>query len=114
AALRKLKAVLAPWFRYFLTYDPRPALRKVSCPVLAVFGERDLQVPTRANLPEVAKALAQSLCKDYTVTQLPGLNHLFQTCKTGSPSEYGVIDETLSPVLLETVADWILKRTRRR
>ncbi len=110
-ALVRLKIYSAPWFRHFLTHDPRPALRKVSCPVLALFGEKDLQVPPRENLPEVAKALAEGVCKDFTVRQLPALNHLFQTCKTGSPSEYGRIQETMSPRVLWAVSDWILERT---
>jgi pimeloyl-ACP methyl ester carboxylesterase len=106
----QLKGVVNPWFRYFLKYDPRPALQKVSCPVLALFGEKDLQVSPRQNLPEVAKALADGACRDYTVTQVPGVNHLFQTCKTGSPAEYGTIQETMAPAVLETISDWILKR----
>jgi pimeloyl-ACP methyl ester carboxylesterase len=108
-----LALVRTRWGRAFLTHDPRPALRKVSGPVLALFGEKDLQVPPRENLPEVAKALAEGVCKDYTVTQVPGTNHLFQTCKTGSPSEYGRIQETMSPVVLATISEWILKRTQR-
>jgi pimeloyl-ACP methyl ester carboxylesterase len=106
-----LGLIRTPWGRSFLALDPRPALRKVSCPVLALFGEKDLQVPPRENLPEVAKALAEGVCKDFTLTQILGANHLFQTCKTGSPSEYGRIQETMSPVVLWTISDWILERT---
>jgi pimeloyl-ACP methyl ester carboxylesterase len=108
-----LGLVDTPWGRSFMTHDPRPALRKVSCPVLALFGEKDMQVPPRENLPEVAKALAEGVCKDYTLTQILGVNHLFQTCKTGAPSEYGRTQETMSPVVLETISDWILKRTKK-
>jgi uncharacterized protein len=105
------KAVLTPWFRYFLTYDPAPVLRQVRCPVLAINGEKDLQVPPKENLPAIEKALKAGGNTDVTVKELPGLNHLFQTSKTGAVSEYGKIEETIAPVALETMADWILKRT---
>jgi pimeloyl-ACP methyl ester carboxylesterase len=102
--------VLSPWFRHFLDYDPRPALRKVTCPVLALNGEKDVQVPAEVNLKAIAAALKEAGNKDVTTLQLPNLNHLFQTCKTGSVTEYAAIEETLAPVALETIADWISKR----
>jgi uncharacterized protein len=101
------------WFRFFLSYDPRPALRKVQCPVLALNGEKDLQVPAKVNLEAVAKALKEGGNKDYTVKEFPGLNHLFQTCKTGGIQEYGSIEETMAPVVLETMGDWILARVKK-
>ena len=110
----QVKQVLSPWFRYFLTYDPKPTLMKVKCPVLAINGEKDLQVPPKENLRAIEDALKAGRNKDYTVKELPGLNHLFQTCKTGSPSEYSQIEETIAPVALETMAEWILKRTKKR
>jgi pimeloyl-ACP methyl ester carboxylesterase len=102
------------WFRYFLNYDPRPALQKVQCPVLALNGEKDLQVPCKANLEAVAKALKEGGNKDYTVKEFPSLNHLFQTCKTGGIDEYGSIEETFAPVVLETMAEWILARVKQK
>jgi pimeloyl-ACP methyl ester carboxylesterase len=107
----QLKQVLSPWFRHFLTYDPRPALVKVKCPVLALNGENDLQVPVTENLREIETTLKAAGAKDVTVVRLPKLNHLFQTSETGSPSEYGKIEETFAPVALKTIGDWILKRT---
>ena len=74
--------------RYFLTYDPRPMLRKVKCPVLAINGEKDLQVPPKENLAAIASALNDGGNTHATVKELPGLNHLFQTCTTGALSEY--------------------------
>ncbi len=106
----QLKLGLSPWFRYFLTYDPRPALGKVKCPVLALNGEKDLQVDPRQNLPVIEAALKEGGNGDFEVRELKGLNHLFQHCQTGSPTEYGKIDETISPETLELVGDWILKR----
>lgn len=104
---KQVDEVLSPWFRYFLTYDPRPALSKVRCPVLALYGEKDLQVPPLDNAPKLEKALEEGGNKDYTVKVFPNLNHLFQTAETGSPSEYGSIEETFSPSALETIAEWI-------
>jgi pimeloyl-ACP methyl ester carboxylesterase len=106
----QLGRVCTPWFRFFLDYDPRPALRKVTCPVLALDGEKDLQCDAQANLSAIAAALKEGGNRDVTIKEFPGLNHLFQTCKTGAVSEYGAIEETLAPAVLETIGDWILKR----
>jgi len=104
--------VTTPWFRYFLTYDPVPVLQKVTCPVFAINGEKDLQVPYRENLDGIAKALRAGGNKDATTLSLPNLNHLFQTSKTGAPSEYSLISETISPVALDAISAWILKRVK--
>jgi hypothetical protein len=100
-----------PWFRHFLTYDPRPVLEKVKCPVLAICGENDLQVDPRLNLPPIAAALKMAGNPDVTIKELPGLNHLFQASKTGAPSEYQQLEETINPAALEMVGDWLVKRT---
>lgn len=106
----QIKGLTAPWYRYFIAYDPAPALKRVTCPVLAINGERDVQVPPKQNLPAIRSALESSGNKNVEVIELPGLNHLFQTAKTGLPNEYATIEETMSPVALDTVARWILKR----
>jgi pimeloyl-ACP methyl ester carboxylesterase len=103
----KVQTMLSPWFRTFLTLDPRPYLKQVKVPVLALNGERDLQVPSKENLPAIAAALKGNA--DVTTRELPGLNHLFQTCKSGSPSEYATIDETFAPAALDLVTDWVGK-----
>lgn len=102
---------LLEWFRFFLRYDPRPTLRKVQIPVLAINGERDLQAAPKENLDGIAAALKEGGNKDYSVVLLPELNHLFQTSRTGLVTEYGAIEETISPIALKTISDWILKRT---
>jgi hypothetical protein len=107
----QIRQVNSPWFRYFLTLDPRPALQKVKCPALALNGENDLQVPANENLREIEAALKAGGNKDVTIARLPRLNHLFQTSETGSPNEYIKIEETIAPVALKTIGDWILKRT---
>jgi len=107
----QVTALTSPWMRFFLTYDPRPALMKVKCPVLAINGEKDLQVPPEENLRAIDEALKAGGNKDYTVKELPGLNHLFQTAKTGSPSEYSKIEETISPAALKIIGNWISEHT---
>ena len=105
----QMKILTSPWFRQFIAYDPAPTLSKVTVPVLALNGEKDLQVKPEQNLPPIRKALAAH--KNCQIDELPGLNHLFQTAKTGNPSEYGEIEETISPVALEKIAGWILTTT---
>lgn len=109
--IAKSSAVLvSSWFRYFLNYDPRPTLKTVKCPVLAVNGEKDLQVPYKEDLEEIEKALKEGGNKDFQTKSFPNLNHLFQTCQTGSPNEYGQIEETFSPNVLKEIGNWILAR----
>jgi fermentation-respiration switch protein FrsA (DUF1100 family) len=106
----EIKQLTSPWFRYFLIYDPAIALRKVTCPVLAINGSLDKQVLPSQNLPPIRKALAESGNPHVEIDELPGLNHLFQTAKTGSPMEYAQIEETISPVALDKMSTWILKQ----
>lgn len=106
----EIKQVTSPWFRFFLTYDPATALRKVTCPVLAINGSLDKQVLPDQNLPAIRKALEESGNKHFEIDELPGLNHLFQTAKTGSPAEYAEIEETIAPAALEKMSSWILKQ----
>ncbi|MBD0255480.1 MAG: alpha/beta hydrolase, partial [Cytophagales bacterium] len=96
-----------PWFRFFLTYDPKPTLRQVKVPVLALNGEKDLQVTPKENLAAIAAALKEGGNRQVQTRELPGLNHLFQTAQTGSPTEYAQIEETLAPAALQQVGDWI-------
>jgi pimeloyl-ACP methyl ester carboxylesterase len=100
-------ALMDPWMRRFIAYDPRPTLAKVKCPVLALNGEKDLQVPPRENLGEIEKALRGAGNTKVTIAELPGLNHLFQHCTTGALSEYGTIEETFSRGALDQITTWI-------
>jgi len=104
----QIKGLLSPWYRDFLVFDPRPTLSKVKCPVLAMAGAKDLQVPPMEDLVAIRDALQAGGNQVYTLKLLPGLNHLFQTAGTGLPSEYGVIEETFSPTALQLIGDWIL------
>ena len=85
-------------------------MRRVKCPVLAINGSLDLQVPPKEDLTAIRTALAGN--PDATVMELPGLNHLFQTAKTGAPAEYVQIDETIAPAALALIGDWVQKHSQ--
>ena len=104
------KELLSPWWRTAIVLDPRTFLGQVTVPVLALDGERDMQVEPSVNLPELTRALAHD--RDVTVREMPGLNHLFQTAKSGAPAEYAEIEETISPAVLTLVSDWIARHTK--
>lgn len=99
--------ITTPWMRHFLAYDPAPALQQLKMPVLALNGSKDLQVPAATNLAATEKALKAAGNKRYTIKELPGLNHIFQTADTGQVHEYATIEETLAPVALETIGNWM-------
>lgn len=101
----------SPWMREFLTYDPVPALEKTKCPLLALNGEHDLQVPPEQDIAAIRKALEAGGNKDFQVTEMPGLNHLFQHSATGSPADYQKIEETFSPEALDIMTVWIQKHS---
>jgi pimeloyl-ACP methyl ester carboxylesterase len=104
------RAMTTRWFRFFLTYDPRPALRKVTVPVLVMNGDLDKQVSPDQNLTEIEKSLKEAGNPDVTVRLMPGLNHLFQKAKTGSPGEYATIQESFDEGALDAICDWIVGR----
>jgi uncharacterized protein len=101
-------AAVYPWFRYYLITDPADYWKKVKCPVLALNGDKDLQVAADMNLSAIEKALKSSGNNNIKTILLPGLNHLFQHCTTGLPSEYNKIEETFSPEVLKIISDWII------
>ncbi len=110
----QIKSLLSSWFRFFIEYDPVPTLEKVKCPVLALDGSLDLQVPPEENLKAIGDALKKGGNKDYTIKLMPGLNHLFQDAKTGSPKEYAQIEETFSPAALKVIGDWIEEKVSQK
>ncbi len=101
----RARMAASPWRRYWWTYEPTRSLAALTCPTLAVFAGRDLQTPPHHHVPNVRKALAGN--RRATLIELPGLNHFLQTARTGAVSEYGDIEETLAPEVIETVCDWI-------
>lgn len=104
----------SPWMRYFITYDPVPVLAKVQCPVLALNGEKDVQVNAHENLEGIRNALQKGGNKQVKTISFPGLNHLFQECKTGTTDEYAEIEQTFSPEVLKVISDWINKQIQKK
>ncbi len=112
AITQQINTVTTDWFQYLIKTDPRPTLQKVSCPVLAINGSLDLQVPPKQNLGNIEAALKKGKNNSVTIVEIPNLNHLFQTTETGNPSEYATIEETFSPKALKIIANWISKTTQ--
>jgi uncharacterized protein len=107
----QLRMLTSPWFRFFLDYDPLPNFKMVKCPVLALYGQKDLQVSSQANLQLVQKELTDAGNTHVEARELPDLNHLFQHAYTGTPAEYSAIEETISPEVLTLIVDWVGKRS---
>ena len=94
-----------PWVAHFISFDPAGSIMNITCPVLALNGENDVQVIAESNIPrlkELLKDNGKNVIKTY-----PGLNHLFQHSETGMPDEYGKIEETMSTEVLNDITDWI-------
>ncbi|MBT3606297.1 MAG: alpha/beta hydrolase [Candidatus Latescibacteria bacterium] len=108
----EIKRSLSPWWHFALSYDPSVTLKRLECPVLAINGDKDKQVPSNKNLPAIEKALHDGGNQNFLVKELPGLNHLLQTAETGSEYEYGRIEETISPDALSLIASWILDQVK--
>ncbi|MBD2724492.1 alpha/beta hydrolase family protein [Hymenobacter armeniacus] len=109
----QLANMVSPFYRHLLADRPAQTLAKVRCPVLALGGSKDVQVPATRNLAATAAALKAGGNRDATTKELPGLNHLFQTATTGGIGEYGTIEETFSPAALQLIADWIAQHTNK-
>nr|WP_246586854.1 alpha/beta fold hydrolase [Stakelama flava] len=101
----EVAAIASPWMRWFLAHDPRPNLSLIRCPVLAITGGNDLQTPASSNLSEIKQALRGHA--DATIREVGGLNHLLQTSESGRIGEYQEIEETISPIALKIVGDWL-------
>lgn len=101
-----------PWFRYFLRYDPAPYVQKMKTKVLALNGEKDIQVLAKPNLAALRAALQKSGSKNFATVELKGLNHLFQRCQKCTIGEYAEIEETIAPEALEAIGTWLEKNVR--
>lgn len=109
----QVNQLLSPWMQFFIKFNPASTLEKVKCPVLALNGDKDMQVPSNVNLEAINKALSKGGNKKVTIKELPNLNHLFQECKTGSPQEYSEIEQTFSPSALSEILNWIQIQTKK-
>ncbi len=107
-AAARIEGMSSPWTQFMLKYDPGKTLEKVKCPVLAINGEKDMQVVPDENLAAISLALKKGGNSNVTIKKIPDLNHLFQECATGSPKEYQEIEQTFSPVALNEISRWIL------
>ncbi|MDP5157630.1 MAG: alpha/beta hydrolase [Flaviramulus sp.] len=105
-----IKTFTSSWMRYFLKFNPKSILENVKCPVFAINGKKDLQVPSNENLTAIKSALTDGGNKNVTIKEYPNLNHLFQESETGSPTEYGKIEQTFSPVVLVDIMNWIVNQ----
>lgn len=99
----------SPWMQYFLAADPAPLLERTSAKVLALNGEKDIQVLPHSNTAGIKKALQKSKSPVYEVKVLPGLNHLFQQCTQCNLMEYGMLSETFSEAALKEMTTWLQK-----
>ena len=108
--LGQVDQVTSPWFVYFLRYNPAPVIEKLKCPILALNGKKDIQVAAKANLDGVRRAADKAGNKKVTTKSYPNLNHLFQECNTGSIQEYGEIEQTIAPVVLDDITAFIAKQ----
>lgn len=105
-----ISTLTSPWFRGFVAFDPQPILEQVKCPVLALNGDKDLQVLAGENLKAIGVALVRGENSNVTLVMVPGVNHLFQSCTSGLPDEYGQIEETISPAVLDLIGSWLEKQ----
>lgn len=110
AALQaQIRLMTTPWFKEYLDFDPTPVIEKVKCPVLALNGDRDLQVDADETVPLLRQAYEKSGNKDFTVLEIQGVNHLFQRAQSGSPALYGAIEETMAPEVQNAISGWVAK-----
>ncbi len=103
----QVNEITSPWMQFFIKYNPATALTTTKCPVLAINGQKDLQVPPKENIEAIKIALAKARNKNVIIKELPNLNHLFQDCTTGSPDEYAAIEQTISPIALTEILNFI-------
>jgi uncharacterized protein len=109
---QQVASLATPWMFFFLKHNPATTLNNVKCPVLALNGTKDLQVPPKENLEAIQKALKKAGNKNVVIKELPNLNHLFQECTTGAPSEYAEIAQTFAPSALTEITVWLLLQVK--
>ena len=103
------ETVLKPWNTYFFNYNPANEFEKLSVPVLCLNGSKDTQVNANVNQNAIRNALIKGANKNFKIVELENLNHLFQECSTGDINEYKDLEQTMSPIALKEISDWIIK-----
>ena len=101
--LKKIASDTNPWLNFYIGFSPAESILTTRCPVFVLYGERDIQVKPKLNMPQMQRLAPKAQIKLY-----PELNHLFQHSQTGAVQEYGTIEETISPEVLQDIADFII------
>ncbi len=101
-----IKQVTSNWLYEFIKYDPTQTISNTNIPVLAINGTLDCQVSAKQNLQAIETALKKGGNKQFQINYLSGLNHLFQTARTGDVSEYKEIKETFSEDAMQVILEW--------
>lgn len=99
-----------PWYQFFINYNPKADIAKITCPVMAINGEKDVQVMSEMCLDALRRVLPAN--EHHLIKSYPGLNHLFQHCETGMPDEYESIEETISEEVINDIISWIHQVTK--
>lgn len=95
----------SPWIQWFIDYDPQGDIAKITCPVMALNGCKDCQVVASQSVSALRRTLLPN--KQNLIKQYDSLNHLFQHCQTGLPTEYGTIEETFSEEVIRDIITWV-------
>ena len=105
-----VKQLHQPWFNYFMRLNPAVYLSHVNCAALALNGEKDIQVAAGPNLAAIKSALENNKNPHFKTVEIRGVNHLFQHCKKCTVEEYGELEETIAPEVLEMISKWIKEK----
>lgn len=108
-ATSQITALFSPWYMKFLTLNPATYLQDIDIPVMILNGTKDTQVSSSLHVPAIESALLSGGNSRYTTNVYEGLNHLFQPATTGAPDEYGNIEITIDPIVLQDISSWITK-----
>lgn len=108
-----ISALNSKWYQYFISFNPQPYLEKLDCKVLALNGSKDVQVIAATNLNGIRQSLKKSKSPEYDVIEIPGLNHLFQSCLQCNPAEYSDLEESFSPEALDLIGNWLKKNIQK-
>jgi len=103
-----------PWMHAYLNSSSVSYLKEVKCPVLAIYGEKDVQVPAKVNIEAINNIIGEGENTDITIIEIPNVNHLFQYCETGYPSEYGISKQSMVAEVLNIISDWIVRTQEER
>jgi len=87
-------------FQFLLTYDPLSSVRNLGIPILAIYGEKDVQVPATENIRLLN-------FESVSIIIIEDGNHLFQSADSGLPSEYSTLEKAFAPGFIEGIVGWL-------